>query len=253
MDIHHIDVPVRIKGTLILDEPSVVYTLVGDTQIHHDAVVTIGPNVTIVGNGFKLISYGKLTIHNTKLTNVHLAAGVHGDVTLVSVDIDGGSLFSVNNGNYCNAMSISNCHIRNVRGIRVTHTSDVMKDTVIQKNIFENCGRIEVYAHNRHVVISNNVFLHGQSDCAVYGGINTGNSKTIIERNSFYDAGIAIIANTDYVNITAPHNYWHNTSPEDVPSKLVDGRVDFSLTKEIEYLPMLDAPDADTPSFLNQP
>ena len=129
------------------------------------------------------------------------------------------------------------------------------QDTYIEFNTFTNCAGIKIgtddYFANSSgsVYVRYNLFTNNQgyiiNNYASYGA-----SKTYINNNSFTNTTGTILEvekTSTTADMDASQNFWGTANTTIIDSMIYDKNDDVSCSSYINYLPILDSPDPETP------
>jgi hypothetical protein len=129
------------------------------------------------------------------------------------------------------------------------------QDTYIEYNTFTNCAGIKIgtddyFANSSGIVyVRYNLFTNNQgyviNNYASYGA-----SKIIINNNSFTnttDTILEVEKTSTTADMNASQNFWGTANTTIIDSMIYDENDDVSCSSYINYLPILDAPDPETP------
>jgi hypothetical protein len=129
------------------------------------------------------------------------------------------------------------------------------QDIFIEYNSFTNTAGIKIgtddfSSHTSgNVYIKNNLFNSNQG-FIINNYASYGSSKTIVNNNSFTNtAGIILEVEktATTADMDASQNYWGTTNTTIIDSMIYDNNDDVSCSSFINYLPLLDVPDPETP------
>jgi hypothetical protein len=194
----------------------------------------------------------------------------------INIDGNGASfIFKTNNLLSGGFMSLTYCNIKNAErafwfdntaSINITHSdlSDLCQpshlwfpaqDSYIEYNTFVNSSGIEIatddYYSNAYgmVNVRYNLFTLNQgffiSNLASYG-LN----KVNVNNNTFINTnGIVLVVERGYttVDMDASQNYWGTSDTSIIDLMIFDKNDDSSCNSYINYIPIIDAPNPETP------
>jgi hypothetical protein len=129
------------------------------------------------------------------------------------------------------------------------------QDTFIEYNSFTNTSGIKIGTadYSSHspgdVYVKYNLFNSNQG-FIINNYASYGLSKTMVNNNSFTNtAGIILEVEktATTADMDASQNYWGTTNTTIIDSMVYDKNDDVSCSSFINYLPLLDVPDPDTP------
>jgi hypothetical protein len=242
------------------------YTITNTIQIPDSINLTIEPGVTV-------------TIQSSD-TTMFLINGViqaHGNATnKIIFDGNGNSTFFKTNHpvaqgfvdlDYCtirngqSAFWFDNTGSFNLTNSELSNLSQSSylwypsQDTYIEYNSFTNTAGIKIgtddFSSNTpgNVYIKYNLFNSNQG-FIINNYASYGSSKTIVNNNSFTNtAGIILEVEktATTADMDASQNYWGTTNTTIIDSLIYDKNDDVSCYSFINYLPLLDVPDPETP------
>ena len=129
------------------------------------------------------------------------------------------------------------------------------QDVFIEYNTFTNTSGIKIgtddYSSNTTGVVSvkYNLFLNNKG-YIINNFASYGLSKTFVNNNSFTGTSGVILEveqTSTTADMDASQNYWGITNTTIIDSMIYDKNDDTSCASYINYLPILDVPDPDTP------
>lgn len=103
-------------------------------------------------------------------------------------------------------------------------------------------------AHQIYIYIENNLF-NGTTSYIIENW-SFGSNKTIVQHNSFINTnGIVLSLKSGYpdTGMNASENYWGTTNTSLINTMIHDNRTDITCAASINYLPILQTPDPNTP------
>ncbi|NHZ86748.1 MAG: T9SS type A sorting domain-containing protein, partial [Planctomycetia bacterium] len=128
------------------------------------------------------------------------------------------------------------------------------KDCFIERNVFNNAGRISVGARDVNVYIRKNTFYTDKpitnTPYVAENWASYGTSETIIKYNTFLNTDritIGLPSGYDDGKIDAKENYWSTTDEAIIQSMIYDKNDDLSCAGYIAYQPFLSSPHQEAP------
>ncbi len=265
------DVGTQVGGTITTNTTWTVanspYIITETIQIPEDVTLIIEPGVTVTVQS----SVNKMFLINGFIT-------AHGDVnSKIIFDGNGNSnFFMTNHTNAPGFADLDYCIIRNglsafwfdnTGSFNLTNSelSNLSQESYlwypsqnvfIEYNIFTNTSGIKIgtddyYTSNTtgFVSITYNLFLNNQG-YIINNFASYGLSKTYVNNNSFTNT-FGVILEVEQTSTTADmdasQNYWGTDNTTIVDSMIYDINDDTACSSYINYLPLLDIPDPDTP------
>ncbi|KRQ86506.1 Kappa-carrageenase precursor [Caloramator mitchellensis] len=123
------------------------------------------------------------------------------------------------------------------------YTNYTISQIDILNNLFYNINNIE-YSYT--ISNGNNVDVVEHYYPIIDVSETEGNPIINVKYNSFYDEDTVFWGIN---NIDASSNFWNTTDVNLIEKRIKDNNDDYSIPYTINYLPMLEAPNPDTPSF----
>ncbi len=264
------DVGTQVGGTLTSNTTWTTvnspYIITDTIQIPEDVNLTIEPGVTVTVqssvstmfliNGF-IMAHGNTTSEiifdgngnsNFFKTNHPVATGfVDLDYCVIR---DGLSAFWFDN---TGSFNLTNSELSNLS--QESYLWYPSQDVFIEYNTFTNTSGIKIgtddYSSNTTGVVSvkYNLFLNNQG-YIINNFASYGLSKTFVNNNSFTSTSGVILEveqTSTTADMDASQNYWGITNTTIIDSMIYDKNDDASCSSYINYLPLLDVPDPDTP------
>jgi hypothetical protein len=242
------------------------YTLTNTLQIPDDINLTIEPGVTVTiqsSDTTMFLINGVIQAHGN-LTNKIIFDGngnsnffkTNHPVSKGFVDLDyciirnGQSAFWFDN---TGSFNLTNSELSNLS--QSSYLWYPSQDTFIEYNAFTNTAGIKIGTDDFSsqspgaVYIRYNLFNSNQG-IIVNNYASYGSSKTIVNNNSFTNtAGIILEVEktATTADMDASQNYWGTTNTTIIDSMIYDKNDDVSCSSFINYLPLLDIPDPQTP------
>ena len=132
-------------------------------------------------------------------------------------------------------------------------------DVYIEFNSFFNTGDSTgglSIGSPSNVYIMHNLFAGKNADAEylIENWANYNNHNTIVHYNSFINIdGHALYLPPGYnpTGMNATQNYWGTTNTNSITSMIYDNNTDITCASSIPYLPILTAPNLNTPVFVN--
>jgi hypothetical protein len=242
------------------------YIITDTIQIPEDINLTIEPGVTVTiqsPNNIMFLINGVIQAHGDATNKIIFDGNGNSSFFKTNhpvaegfVDLDyciirnGQSAFWLDNTAYLN---LTNSDLRNLS--QTSYLWYPSQDTYIEYNTFTNCAGIKIgtndfFANSSGMVyVRYNLFTNNQgyiiNNYASYGA-----SKTIINNNSFTNTTGTILEvekTSTTADMNASQNFWGTANTTIIDSMIYDENDDVSCSSYINYLPILDSPDPETP------
>jgi hypothetical protein len=256
-------------------------TLTGNTTwTTANSPVTITSTVQIPDNVYLTIEPGVTVTIQSSDTTMFLINGViqaHGNVTnkIIFDGNENSNFFKTNHTVSKGFVDLDYCIIRNGQSaFRFDNTGSFnltnselsnlsqssllwypSQDTFIENNSFINTAGIKIGTVDFSsfspgaVYIKYNLFTSNQG-FIINNYASYGSSKTFVNNNSFTNTAGVILEvekTATTADMDASQNYWGTTNTTLIESMIYDKNDDLSCYSFINYLPLLDAPNPDTP------
>jgi hypothetical protein len=263
------DMASQVGGTITSDTTWTAanspYTIMSTILIPENVTLTIEPGVTVTAQ--------------SSLSTMFLINGVitaHGDATnRITFDGNGNAnFFKTNHPVSKGFVDLDHCIVRNgqsafwfdntgsfnLTNSQLSYLSQESclwypsQDTFIEFNTFTNTSGIKIGTDDSSkpsgfVFVKYNLFINNQG-YIINNFASYGFSKTFVNNNSFTDTS-GIILEVEKTSTTADmdasQNYWGTTDTTIIDFKIYDKNDDDSCSSFINYLPLLDIPDPETP------
>ncbi len=144
------------------------------------------------------------------------------------------------NSNFPSEFIIKNCEITNVRFLSTLETEGT--ENYIEYNTFIDSAGFGVhddgiFYFRYNLVKGSDDFIYHHSDV----------SEIILNYNSFIDNSRVIRIEGSGNDINAQNNYWGTTDTSIIDNLIYDKNDDVTISGVVNYLPILTAPDTNTP------
>jgi hypothetical protein len=236
------------------------YRLSGDVRLNYGDTLTIEPGATVLGNGFRLLIYGRLAAVGTaaapiRLRDMHVVPKRTDlsnitelyEVVLEHVDMTGGSLFRADQADRSGALTLRDSRVTDltvVGEIRYPLAPVTIERTVFRRII----GFLLYVSSDAPVTFRNNVFVQmtPSNFDPLFVALITPGSTLVFERNSVLQTDRVFIRLANPQGFSATQNYWGTTNEQTIQSMIHD-QSDDSALGAVPYNPFLAAPDPATP------
>jgi hypothetical protein len=234
------------------------YTLSADLQISSGVTLTINAGVSVIGNSHSSIKvFGTLTIQGSSsarvvLKNVVIASGANAvdapyGISIQYAQIDGGSILG-----FVDYASYGSLVLRDsiLTGLDFFYIYYPVVDCYIERNVFTRCGGFNVGQKSANVYVRNNLFDQQTTPYAVQNW-DTFPGSTIVQYNTFLSTGaiaVSLYPTASPAALDASNNYWNTTDTNVINDMIFDRNDSLACAGTINYLPILTAPDPNTPT-----
>ena len=248
------DVGGIISSDTVWDLENSPYNLTEDIKIKENIILLIEPGVIIIGNNLKINVQGVFRAvgkaeKKIKLTNVNIIGGKEksSNPSFIYIDyahINGGSICK--NFDKDETFVWSNLVLKNslISSIPCLYLVNQSTDCYIERNIFKQCGGINVIPYNTHrVYIRNNTFYDVNATYVVKVWAKDKDAEIIVQYNNFLSngmKGISVLPKHTYGKIYASYNYWGMIKLSDIEYIVHDYSYSYPSNKSyIIYIPAL--------------
>ena len=235
------------------------YLLTSTIQIPENSSLTIEAGTTVTfqnENNYAemFIVQGNLTAHGTAENKISfkgnlgtLGSGTtffsrstEGLFNISYCSFENGNQLLFQNSNFPSQFIIKNCEIINVRYLSTLETEGT--ENYIEYNSFLDSAGFGVhdeglFLFRYNLVKGSNDFIYHYSDV----------SEIILNYNSFIENSRVIRIEGNGNDINAQNNYWGTTNTSIIDNLIYDKNDDVTISGVVNYLPILTAPDANTP------
>jgi VCBS repeat-containing protein len=235
-----------------------VVSLTGDVQIAPGAVLTVEPGVTINGNGYKIIAYGTLNLAGTKSAPIKLdkaAVGfgstptTPGDIQFNWVEMNAGSFLAPTGYGGFGRFDLVDSKFNGVGGFYIWYPTS---PSSVTRSIFDSSEGLSIGTNQAGTIsITNSVFANQTGGAAIEVWANYNNGITVT-RNSFLSTDrVAIELPTGYspASLIATNNYFGTDNTSTINAMILDRTDSLERASVVNYSPLLNQPDAATPTF----
>ena len=265
------DVGTQVGGTITTNTTWTVanspYIIAETIQIPEDVTLIIEPGVTVTVQS---------SVNKMFLINGFIAANGNATSKIIFDGNGNSNFFETNHPVVTGFADLDYCTIRNglsafwfdnTGSFNLTNSelSNLSQESYlwypsqnvfIEYNIFTNTSGIKIgtddyYTSNTtgFVAITYNLFLNNQG-YIINNFASYGLSKTYVNNNSFANTRGVIFEvepTSTTADMNASQNYWGTADTTIVDSMIYDQNDDTACSSYINYLPLLDTPDPDTP------
>jgi hypothetical protein len=259
-----------VGGTLVNNTTWTVvnspYIITNTIQIPDNINLTIEPGVTVTiqsESGAMFLINGILKAHGNATSKIIFEGNGNSDFFKTNhpvangyVDLDyciirnGLSAFWFDN---TGSFNLTNSELSNLS--QASYLWYPSQDTYIEYNTFTNTAGIRIgtddyLSQSLGIVnIKYNAFINNHG-YIINNYASYGSSKIFVNNNSFiYTTGeiLQVEKTSTTADMDASQNYWGTSNTSIIDSMIYDKNDDLSCSSYINYLPILDIPDPDTP------
>jgi hypothetical protein len=249
------------------------YKITSKVQIAYGTALTVEPGVQIIGiedsrdGESKIEVFGDLLVKGNQDERVVLKdvivepgdneMGEPHKISMRNVEMRNGALYPPGGSSY-GSIKVEDSFLYDVGDkFSPIYVWYPVEDSYFERNIFYNSGRIDVGHDEANVYVRNNLFirdeqLSNETGYAVENWAAYGNSKTVVEGNTFASTdGVAVSLPSGYNDaaLEATDNYWGTTDKSLIESMIYDENDDLNTAGEIPYEPYLESPASTTPAI----
>lgn len=244
--------PYRVTGTGVQVAEGVTLTIEPGVEVQNDALgltttVEVFGSLSAMGSAAAPIRIDSLTL----LTRPSATQSAQGSpiIALDNVTMIGGAIST-----YAGGATIRHCTLRGLSNVSVLYPSSAV---VIEQNVFDTSGGIDVILRRgTQVIVRNNLFTgQAPASAAVAAGVTVSylepTAVAVVEYNSFLDIGPLAFRLGTYTQpgtFAVAQNFWGTTDSAVIQGLIYDHDDDLSVPATAAFQPVLNAPHENTPS-----